>query len=83
MLMEPKRISFLDSFGCRWSPKWVFPSLVRSFKFDFLALKFFLDCMARRHCPLVQLGIVCLELLLIVLSDLARLTYFLGGGESS
>ena len=73
---------FLGSFGCRWSPKWIFYSLLSSFKVDFFALKVLLDRMARLHCPLVQLGPICLELLLIVLSGLAGSTYFRGGGVS-
>ena len=82
MIMKPKRMSFLDSFGCRWSPKWVFSYLVRYFKVDYFALKFLLDSMARLHYLLVQLGAFFLELLLTVLSGLARLLYFCWGGVS-
>ena len=82
MLMKTKRMSFLDSFLCRWSPKWVFSSLVRSVKVGFIELKVLMDPMARLHCPLVQLGPVFLELLPIVFPGLVGFPYFcVGGGQ--
>ena len=79
MLINPKRISFLGSFGCRWYPKWVFYSLVSSFKVVFFALEVLLDCMDQLQCPQVQLGPVFLGFILILLSGLAGVTYFRGG----
>ena len=38
--------------------------------------------MDQLHCPLVQLGPVFLGFLLILLSGLAGVTYFRGGGAS-
>ena len=70
MLINPKIMSFLDSFGCRWSPKWGFPSLVSYVKVNCFDLKVLLDCMGRLHCPLFQLNIVSLGLLLTLLSGL-------------
>ena len=73
-------MSFLGSFGCRWYPKWVFYSLVSSFKVVFFALEVLLYCMDQLHCPLVQLGPVFIGFLLILLSGLAGVAYFRGGG---
>ena len=54
-------------------------SLVNYFKVDFFALKVLMDRVTRLHCPLVQLGPVCLELLIIVLFVLLGVPYFCGG----
>ena len=39
MLIKPKRMSFLDSFVCRWSPKCFSYSLVSSFKLNMFCLE--------------------------------------------
>ena len=81
MLMKPKRMFFLDSFQCRWSPKCVFSYLASSFTVGFFSSKVLLDRMDRLHCPLLQLGPFCLELLLIVFFGLAGVPYFCGGDQ--
>ena len=55
MLMNPKRISFLGSFGFSFSPKWSCSSLISSFRVVF-PFKVLMNRMNLLHCPLVQFG---------------------------
>ena len=82
MLMKPKRMFFLDSFQCRWSPKCVFSYLASSFTVGFFSSKVLLDRMDRLHCPLLQLGPVCLELLIIVFLAWLECLIFVGVTKS-